>query len=109
MAHRYGYKHKHARKRYQREVDAGQAVCCRCSRPILPDQRWHLDHMADGEDYLGPAHARCNLRAAGRVRARQLYGKGAYIPNPWSRHWGDSSVYDERCRECLELGEACER
>jgi hypothetical protein len=113
MAHRYGYKHKQARKRYAREIEAGLGVCCRCSKPILPDQKWHLDHDATGEDYLGTAHARCNLRAAGRVRARQLYGGRPYARGTsqeigtWSRHWGDSSVFDERCRHCLGLGEAC--
>jgi hypothetical protein len=114
MAHRYGYRHKQARKRYAREIEAGMGVCCRCSKPILPDdQKWHLDHDATGEDYLGAAHARCNLRAAGKVRARQLYGGRPYAPGTlqetgsWSRHWGDSSVFDERCRDCLELGEAC--
>jgi hypothetical protein len=110
---RYGAAHKRARRRYQREVEAGMATCCRCSRPIHPDESWHLDHAADGEGYLGPAHARCNLSAAGKVRARQLYGKKSYVPGTlqqtgsWSRHWGDSSVFDERCRDCFELGEAC--
>jgi hypothetical protein len=75
-----------------------------------PDDRWRLDHAADGVGYLGPAHASCNLRAAGKVRAAQLYGKP--VPKEssgvsrWSRHWYGG--FDERCRECRELGEACE-
>jgi hypothetical protein len=75
MAHRYGYGHKRLRRRYQREVEAGLATCCRCLKPIRPDDRWHLDHAADGDGYLGPAHARCNLSADGQARAAQLYGK----------------------------------
>jgi hypothetical protein len=88
-------------------------VCCRCSKPIHPDEEWHLDHNAAGDGYLGAAHKICNLRAAGKARARQLYGGKPYVPGTmqepgcWSRHWGDSSVYDERCRDCLDHGEAC--
>lgn len=74
MAHRYGSEHKRLRRRYAREVEAGMAVCCRCLKPIHPQAQWHLDHAADGEGYLGPAHALCNLQAAGKVRAAQLYG-----------------------------------
>jgi hypothetical protein len=42
-------------------------VCARCGLPIRPGEEWHLDH--DDEDrgrYLGPSHARCNEKAAGR-------------------------------------------
>lgn len=136
MGHRYGGSHKQLRKSYQRDVEAGMAVCCRCKRPIQPGAAWHLDHSDDGVTYLGPAHAKCNLRAAGKVRAAQLYGprerpafryephdpqaravsrqwwkqarqRGVTGPETWSRHWA-SDGYDGRCKDCRELGEACD-
>jgi hypothetical protein len=111
MAHsRYRYDHKKLRRRYQRDIDLGYGVCCRCSQPIYAGMEWHLDHAPDGRGYLGPAHKRCNLRAGGLARMRLLDGKPAPEEKPsgsrWSRHWYGG--YDERCRDCRELGEACE-
>jgi hypothetical protein len=92
----------------------------------------------NGEGYLGPAHARCNLSAGGQARAAQLYGQRPsaqdtglpYKPqdphardvwrewrrreeilsdSTWSRHWGDADQYDGRCPRCRELGEGCGR
>lgn len=71
----YGYQHKLRRKADEAAVEAGQAVCWRCGRPIVPmkilrrDGRmvsnWHLGHDDyDRSVYRGPEHERCNLRGA---------------------------------------------
>ena len=66
----YGYEHVALRKQYARYVEAGQVSCSRCDEPIQPGTPWHLDHADDRASYLGPAHARCNVSAAGRKSHR---------------------------------------
>lgn len=51
--------------------------CCRCGRPILPGQKWDVDHilpraLGGGEDATnyGAAHAACNRAEGGRRGAR---------------------------------------
>jgi hypothetical protein len=108
---KYGVPHKTLRKRYAEVVAAGRAVCWRCEKPIHPEEEWHLDHTDDGRSWAGPEHARCNLSAAGKARAQQLYGTTAKPrrevdgPPRWSRHW--SGPFTERCPECRRLGYAC--
>lgn len=66
----YGWQHQQLRAKLKRTVDAGHAVCWRCSRPIIPGTPWHLGH--DDHDrrlYRGPEHARCNT--ATRTHAAQ--------------------------------------
>lgn len=63
----YGSAHQRTRAILNLEVQTGNVNCSRCSRPILPNTPWHLDH--DDEDrgtYLGPSHAFCNDSAGGR-------------------------------------------
>jgi hypothetical protein len=103
---RYGAVHRQLRKRVAREVEAGVAVCWRCRRPINPREEWHLGHADNGRDYRGPEHARCNLSAAGKARAEQLYDPKPVLKR-WSRHWGGSDVYEQWCSECRRLGRAC--
>jgi hypothetical protein len=62
----YGSNHQGTRKRWKPIVESGATLCVRCGLPIIPGTRWHLDHRDDKLGYLGPAHARCNLAAAGR-------------------------------------------
>lgn len=64
--------HRKLRKQYQALIDAGQGsctetVCVHQSRRIPPGAPWHLAHTPDRQNYLGPAHPRCNLRAAAKA------------------------------------------
>lgn len=66
----YGYEHQQERKRWKPLVDRGEVSCGRCHRIIAPGTPWHLDH--DDQDrsvYLGPAHRKCNIKAANSRRA----------------------------------------
>ena len=66
---RYGADHQRRRRQVAREVALGLHVCARCSEPILATEEWHLDHADDGISYVGPSHAKCNIRAANEQRA----------------------------------------
>jgi hypothetical protein len=81
----YGSNHQTARKRWDIVVQAGHAICVRCCFPIAPGSRWHLDHRDDKLGYLGPAHARCNLRAAAKRGNKLMRAK--YAPRVASREW----------------------
>jgi hypothetical protein len=63
---RYGRVYKTVRPRVELVVLRGYATCVRCGELIAPGAEWQLDHRDDGRGWLGPAHARCNLSAAGR-------------------------------------------
>jgi hypothetical protein len=83
--HRYGYAHKRMRKRWAPKVRAGKVNCARCGEPILPSEKWDLDHDDDDPNrrrYLGPSHRRCN-------RAVVTHLKAALIPEVQrhSREW----------------------
>lgn len=54
--------------------------CSKCGRPVLPTQRWHVDHViprwaggALGPENQWPAHGACNEGAGGK--------RGAQITN----------------------------
>jgi hypothetical protein len=85
----YGSTHQAERKRWKLVVDAGDAVCCRCSYPIAPRAAFHLDHREDKLGYLGVAHARCNLRAAARRGNERMRVQLALSPpmRVASREW----------------------
>lgn len=64
---------KTLRKRWEAKIRAdgggecSERVCIMPSRRIEPNSDWHLahDHVKGGpEDYLGPAHAECNMYEA---------------------------------------------
>ena len=42
----YGTKHQRERQKWARLVNAGNEHCVRCGGPILPGQKWDLDHAA---------------------------------------------------------------
>jgi len=64
----YGARHKALRRMWERRVVAGGVARARCSRLIVPGERWDLDHTDDRSGYLGPSHARCNRSSAYRRR-----------------------------------------
>ena len=53
----YGRNHQVRREAVKRQVLAGEAVCARCGKPILPTQAFDLGHV-DGSRvrYAGPEH-----------------------------------------------------
>lgn len=54
----YGALHQALRRVVRPTVEAGQAVCWRCRRPIVPGQAWDLGHVdGDPSRYAGPEHA----------------------------------------------------
>src|SRR5262245_48007686 len=82
--HQRGYTNTHVSRRRQLApvVATGKVSCCRCGELIQPGEAWHLDHRDDRRGYLGPAHAACNLRAAGLKR----HGLSEPV-RLWSRIW----------------------
>ena len=62
---RYGYEHQRTRAAWAPIVATGTVACVRCGKTIAVGQRWHLDHEDDRVHYKGPAHAICNITAAG--------------------------------------------
>jgi hypothetical protein len=70
-----------ARARWRPIVNAGDAVCWRCGRPIvpnpdLPHDGWQVGHIEDlalggahGHENQAPEHSRCNTSAGGRLGA----------------------------------------
>lgn len=63
----YGREHEAERAKWGPIIATGTVHCVRCGELIEPGAKWHPDHTDDRTGYLGPAHARCNLRAAGRA------------------------------------------
>ena len=78
----YGAVHQAERKRWEPVVESGSAICCRCGFPIAPGTGWHLDHNEDRTGYRGVAHARCNLRAAGKRGNELMRARKALNPPP---------------------------
>lgn len=52
----HGAAQRAARARLQPLVDAGQAICARCRRHILPGQPWDAGHRVDLADDLSGQH-----------------------------------------------------
>jgi hypothetical protein len=61
---RYGYRHQRIRAAFLPEA-YGRA-CLHCGLPMMPGQALGLDHTADGSQYRGMAHSRCNRREGPR-------------------------------------------
>ena len=58
--------------------------CCRCHRPVTPDQAWHVDHWPIPREFGGrdtwPAHAWCNMSAGGKRGAEIVNARRAEAP-----------------------------
>ena len=72
----YGYAHQQSRRRWAEEIKAGQVRCGICGTPLLPGQRWELDHVLpislggrDGPTH--PAHYLCNRRKGGADKLKR--------------------------------------
>lgn len=62
----YNAAHKARRKREAKNVEAGKAICWRCTQPIGPEEPWDLGHDDnDRTKYMGPEHVRCNRATKG--------------------------------------------
>lgn len=92
----YGAAHRALRAGVARVVEAGEAVCARCGKPILVGEDWDLDHGPDRSSYLGPSHRSCNRKAGarngaavtnGRRRPPQAGGVESGFVQRWSRVW----------------------
>jgi hypothetical protein len=84
----YDKHHREARERWAKIVKAGTASCTRCGQPVLPSQRWHLDHSdVDRSRYIGVAHAICNVVAAAKkaraVQTGTTFGDRQAISREW--------------------------
>lgn len=67
-----------ARAYWRTIVEAGEAICWRCGRPIVPDPTkrdhgWQVGHLIDrmdggehGPENQAPEHSLCNLSAGGK-------------------------------------------
>ncbi len=62
----YGPEHIKERRRLEKVVKSGGAICARCGELIEPDEPFDLDHREDRTGYLGPSHRHCNQRAAAK-------------------------------------------
>jgi hypothetical protein len=71
----YGAAHRKLRAGVARVVEAGEAVCARCGRPIRAGEDWDLDHSTDRTGYLGPSHRSCNRQAGARNGAAVTNGR----------------------------------
>jgi hypothetical protein len=89
-AKRYGTVHQRLRKSWKARVEAGQAFCGRCGRPVLPGSSWHLDHEdlrgGEGVYRVNPvSHAKCNVRAAAKLGGKMKPRRR--LRRPSSRKW----------------------
>jgi hypothetical protein len=84
----YGRAHQQRRAAIAPIVAAGNAVCRRCHKPIMPGQAWDLGHL-DGtgkQVYGGPEHRACNRAGGARqTNARRAGNQG--VKTLWSRRW----------------------
>lgn len=62
----YGPDHDRLRAQLDPIVQAGQAICMRCTQPIPPGP-WDLGHTDDRTTWTGPEHPKCNRAAGGRA------------------------------------------
>jgi hypothetical protein len=66
----YTAEHRRLRRALESTVAAGEALCWRCRRLIVPGEPWDLGHLDDRTGWAGPEHQRCN-RVAGAKKGAQ--------------------------------------
>lgn len=71
QARGYDATHDAIRRQYAPTVQAGRAVCARCSLPIGPREPWDLGHTEDRTSWTGPEHRACNRSAGAQKRHAQ--------------------------------------
>jgi len=86
-----GHQVTKARNLWRPVVEAGEAVCWRCGRlivpdPSKPDDGWQVGHLVDrmdggehGPTNQAPEHSRCNLSAGGKRGARIVNARRAAV------------------------------
>lgn len=87
---KYRGEHLRERKRWKQRIANGERPpCARCTRQLEPDDAatFHLDHDDDGVNYLGPSHAVCNVRAAGKKAQRLARLRVRGPARPQSQDW----------------------
>lgn len=80
----YGAAHKAERRRWKPIVDAGRAVCVRCSQPIAAGSPWDLGHSDDRASWTGPEHASCNRAAGGRNGRQVMLERTQMVRRGWN-------------------------
>jgi|SRR5579862_193339 len=78
----YGAAHRATRAQWAAQVEAGTVACARCGHLIVPGSEWHLDHADDGDGYLGPSHASCNIAARNGHRPEVRVWQPPIKPSP---------------------------
>nr|DAX95575.1 MAG TPA: HNH endonuclease bacteriophage, HNH Endonuclease, DNA.52A [Caudoviricetes sp.] len=64
----YDRHYRAARARAARLVEAGQATCWRCGKPIEAGETFDLGHVDDARSIIrGPEHVFCNRSGAGKA------------------------------------------
>lgn len=84
--HHRAIKHNTATRRLRPEIEAMLPLPCveGCGRLVEKGQDWHVAHLTPASrggrtarDNVGPAHARCNQRAGGRLGAAVVNARRA--------------------------------
>ncbi len=92
----YDAKFRKERERVARVVAAGNALCARCGRPILPWQEWDLGHVDSNRALLaGPEHRLKKDCPSGGNRATNRKGRSTYT--------GSWNPRVRKRRECVVL------
>lgn len=80
----YGKRHRKLRAALAPQVEAGEAVCWRCQKLIVPGTPWDLGHDDnDRSVYRGPEHRKCNRRAGGRQGAKVTNRGRGMVRRDW--------------------------
>lgn len=81
--HHRSSKHTSATHKLRPEIEARLPLpCTECGRPVHRDQKWHVGHLTPASrggrttrENTGAAHARCNLKAGGKMGAAVVHGR----------------------------------
>jgi hypothetical protein len=84
--------HRATVTRYRHLIDSGHGQCAETTclyptRYIPPGSPFHAAHTPDRTAYLGPAHPRCNLRAAAKAGNAKQQARRQPVKRAQSRAW----------------------